>query len=58
MIRNSIGRGLLSVLAALPLAGQATERKDVPEQYRWDLHDLYADEQAWLAPGILTARSR
>jgi oligoendopeptidase F len=34
---------------ALPLAGVATERKEIPEQYRWDLRDLYADETAWLA---------
>ena len=49
MIRTSIGCGLLSVLLALPLLGQAAERTETPEQYRWDLRDLYADERAWLA---------
>jgi hypothetical protein len=39
----------LTIAAALPLAGHAVERSEVPEQLRWDLGDLYADEGAWLA---------
>jgi oligoendopeptidase F len=36
-------------LAAMPLAVHAVDRGEVPEQLRWDLRDLYADESAWVA---------
>jgi oligoendopeptidase F len=45
---RTLGR-LLCVLATLPLAGHTAERGEIPEPYRWDLRDLYADENAWLA---------
>jgi oligoendopeptidase F len=46
---NKSGRGALCLLAALPLVVHAVERSEIPEQLRWDLGDLYADEKAWLA---------
>src|SRR5512139_1840407 len=27
--------------------GQERERKDIPEQFKWDLGDLYPSEAAW-----------
>lgn len=38
---------LAALLVAIP-AG-ATERKDVPVKYTWNLADLYPDEAAWMA---------
>ncbi len=44
---------LLFSLVFLPLSLQADdgppERADVPEKYRWDLTDMYADSNAWEA---------
>ncbi len=44
---------LLFSLIALPLPLQADdgppERADVPEEFRWDLTDMYADKEAWEA---------
>jgi len=48
-MRKQFSRRVCCLLAALPLAGHAIERSEVPEQLRWDLRDLYADESAWLA---------
>ena len=36
-----------AVLAVLPVS--ATERKDIPVKYTWNLADLYADQAAWTA---------
>ena len=36
-----------AALAVLPVS--ATERKDIPVKYTWNLADLYADQAAWTA---------
>jgi oligoendopeptidase F len=36
--------GIISMTAAL---GEAGERKDVPDKYKWNLADLYPSEAAW-----------
>ena len=39
-----------ALLTAMPLLSQANEvpeRADIPEQYKWDLTDMYADAEAW-----------
>jgi len=40
---------ILALALAVPLAGgaSATERSEVPEQYKWDLTDLYPSNDAW-----------
>jgi len=49
VIQKRLSALLLAFVAWLPLAGNAVERTDVPEKYRWDLRELYADEAAWVA---------
>jgi len=41
----SLGIAALLVAQSVP----AVERDEVPEQYRWDLTSLFADEAAWVA---------
>ncbi len=40
--------GALAVTACLAAPAPAAERSEVPEQYRWNLADLYPSEAAWL----------
>ena len=43
---------VLSVAAGLApagLAAQQQERSNVPEKYRWNLAEIYPDDQAWRA---------
>ena len=40
----TLGIGIIAMTAAAVFAG---ERKDVPEQYKWNLADLYPSEAAW-----------
>jgi hypothetical protein len=37
----------LAVVAAPAI--RAAERSEIPEEYKWNLADLYADEAAWVA---------
>jgi oligoendopeptidase F len=38
---------LVIAALAVPAAGLAAERSEIPEKYTWNLKDLYADEAAW-----------
>ncbi|HEY7372044.1 MAG TPA: oligoendopeptidase F [Polyangia bacterium] len=40
-----LGIGIIGMTAAAALG--ATERKDVPDKYKWNLGDLYPSEAAW-----------
>ncbi len=40
-----LGIGIIGMTAAVALG--ATERKDVPDKYKWNLADLYPSEAAW-----------
>jgi len=41
-----LGIGIIGMTAAAAAHG-ATERKDVPDKYKWNLADLYPSEAAW-----------
>lgn len=40
---------LLASLCILPAAGQERDRSQVPDQYKWNLADLYPNDAAWRA---------
>jgi oligoendopeptidase F len=46
--RALIGLVLMTV-CVLPLSGQERERSQVPDQYKWNVADIYPDDAAWRA---------
>ena len=47
MISTRVVFFTLGAMAMTAAAVQATERKDIPEKYKWNLADLYPSEAAW-----------
>ena len=50
MARPILRRSMVALafsLMMLPLAAQQRDRSKIPEQYTWNLADLYPSEAAW-----------
>jgi oligoendopeptidase F len=47
MSRTRLAFICLGISVMTAAAAEATERKDVPDKYRWNLSDLYSSEAAW-----------
>ena len=45
--RRLAAAALLAALAAAPVRAPAVERSEIPDKYKWNLTELYADEAAW-----------
>ena len=43
------GLALLLLLPALALSAQTRERDTIPDQYKWNLADIYPTNEAWTA---------
>src|SRR5215212_6900694 len=48
--RHVIALGtILTLLAYAPTNGQERDRSQVPDQFKWNLADIYPDDAAWRA---------
>jgi oligoendopeptidase F len=47
--RVALRAAIIIVLPAFAHADEVPERADIPNEYKWDLSDMYADTAAWEA---------
>ena len=53
--RVALRAAIIIVLPAFAHADEVPERADIPNEYKWDLSDMYADTAAWEADKALVA---